>query len=199
MSFEHYYAGSQNPEDVEILESVLKLYAGQSCRFVEIGVLTGQTARGIKQFCDQNGVALEYWGIDPVSPEAHGKPREPFPGAHFIQGDSIESFHLLPKLGFDVVLVDGCHCLNHVILDTYHYEGRVFKDGGWMLFHDTNPAIQQTMKDPHGPNIPQFYNSVRAAHEMIAFPFWPWKLRMETPANPLRKWGGMTAYQATDD
>lgn len=196
MSFEHYYAGSQNPEDVEILESVLKLYAGKPCRFVEIGVLTGQTSRGIKQFCDENGVALEYWGIDPVSPETHGKSRDPFPGACFIQGDSAESFHLVPPR-LDVVLSDGCHCINHVILETFHYGFRVI-DGGWLLFHDTGPRIQQTMPDPHGPNIPEFHNSVRAAHDLIGFPFWPWRLRMEVDSGN-GKWGGLSAYRKEPD
>lgn len=199
MSFEHYYAGSQNPEDVEILESVLKLYAGQTCRFVEIGVLTGQTARGIKQFCDENGVALEYWGIDPVSPEHYHQPREPFPGAHFIQGDSAESFHLVPPR-VDVVLCDGCHCINHVILETIHYGSRVVS-GGSMLFHDTNSLIQQKMRDPHGPDIPQFYNSVLAAHQLLRFPFSPWRLVSSTIMRLDRNWGGMTAYSkvAYDD
>lgn len=195
MSFDNYYAGSQNPEDVEVLESVLKLYAGKPCRFLEIGVLTGQTARGIKQFCDENGIALEYWGIDPVSPETHNQPREPFPGAHFVQGDSAEVFHLVPK-ELDVVLSDGCHCVNHVILETVHYGGRV-NPNGFMLFHDTSPAIQQAMRDPHGPDIPEFYNSVLAAHAVIGFPQtgnWPWRHRKESRGRG-RVWGGMTAYQ----
>lgn len=197
MSFEHYYAGSQNPEDVEILESVLKLYAGKPCRFVEIGVLTGQTARGIKQFCDENGVALDYWGIDPVGPEKYNQPRIPFPGAHFIQGDSAESFHVPPP-PLDVVLCDGCHCINHVMLETIHFGSRV-ENGGWMLFHDTNLFIQQSMRDPHGPDISQFYNSVIRAHELLRFPFYPWRLIRETLDRPDRKWGGMKAYRKWSD
>lgn len=197
MSFEHYYAGSQNPEDVEILESVLKSYSGKPCRFLEIGVLTGQTARGIKQFCDENKVALEYWGIDPVSPETHNQPREPFPGAHFVQGDSVESFHLVP-LDLDIVLCDGCHCINHVMLETIHYGDRTV-NGGWLLFHDTNECIQHTMRDPHGPDISQFYNSVNRAHELLKFPFYPWRRRMETTDNHLRKWGGMSAFRKEQD
>lgn len=194
MSFEHYYSGSQNPEDVEVLESVLKLYSGMPCRFVEIGVLTGQTARGIKRFCDEHGIVLEYWGIDSVSPETHNQPREPFPGANFVQGDSVESFHI-PLPPFDVVLVDGCHCINHVMLETIHYGSRV-KEGGWMLFHDTNPLIQHSMREPHGPDISQFYNSVERAHELLGFPdIYPWALLLNTLPRPDRKWGGMKAYR----
>jgi len=192
VSYENFYAGSQNPEDVEILESVLKLYSGRSCRFLEIGVLTGQTARGIKQFCDENGVALDYWGIDPVSPEKYDKPREPFQGAHFIQGDSAESFHLVPE-NLDVVLSDGCHCVNHVILETLHYGAKV-DENGFMLFHDTNPAIQQTMRDPHGSDIPQFYNSVLEAHRILEFPRYPWSFYGHRSESG-RPWGGITAYR----
>lgn len=196
MSFEHYYAGSQNPEDVEVLESVLKLYAGKPCRFLEIGVLNGQTARGVKQFCDENKIALEYWGIDINGPEFHGQPNPPFAGANFIKGDSAEVFHLVPE-ELDVVLSDGCHCINHVILETLHYGKKVVR-GGFMLFHDTSPSIQQTMRDPHGPNIPEFHNSVEVAHGLMEFPniHWRWH-QASTDHVPVerRNWGGMIAYR----
>ena len=180
--------GAQQPEDIEVLEMVLSRYRGTLMRFVEIGIHVGSTARGIKEYCDLNRVHLEYWGIDPVVPD----PNPPFPGAHFIHGPSEESFHLAPDR-IDVVLIDGCHCVNHVILDTYQYGARVMP-GGFMLFHDVNPRIQHTMKDPHGPNIPQFYNSVLEAHLMIGFPFRNWKLLAEKWNNDA-PWGGMAAYQ----
>lgn len=193
MSYEHYHKESQHPEDVEVLEWALGHYKGQPCRFLEIGVLNGQTARGIKQFCDENKIELEYWGIDPVSPEKWGCPREPFPGANFIQGDSAESFHLAEG-PFEVALIDGCHCVNHVILDTIHYGAKVAY-GGYLLFHDTNPEIQNTMRDPHGPDIWQFHNSVLEALTMIRFPTELWHYAKDSDHVEGRKWGGMTCFR----
>jgi hypothetical protein len=182
--------GAQQPKDVEVLEKVMSYYHGKPMKFLEIGIHVGSTARGIKEYCDRHEISLDYWGIDPVIPD----PNPPFPGAHFVCGASDESFHLVP-LGLDVVLVDGCHCVNHVILDTVHYGFRVL-NGGFMLFHDVNPSIQQTMKDPHGPNILEFYNSVLLAHQLIGFPFasWGWRLIFQE-WDESAPWGGMAAYR----
>jgi cephalosporin hydroxylase len=191
--YDHFYPGSQHPEDVEVLVLVLKNFLSRPCRLLEIGVLTGQTARGLKNICEHFDIELEYWGIDVLSPETHNQPRKPFPGAHFVQGDSAESAHLVPD-SFDVVISDSCHCLNHVILETHLYGSKVVS-GGFIIYHDTNPAIQQTMRDPHGPDVPAFYNSVLAAFTMMNFPFPPWALYEKSLPVPGRKFGGMTAFQ----
>jgi hypothetical protein len=107
-------------------------------------------------------------------------------------GDSAEVFHKIPY-GLDVALIDGCHCVNHVILDTIHYGDRV-NVGGFMMFHDTAWHIQQTMRDPHGPDIPEFHNSVLKAHTLMGFPFKNWELFAEG-ADTKAPWGGVTAYR----
>lgn len=163
--------GALNTIDVSLLELVLSQFNYKAMKLLEIGVYSGYTAIGISQYCRVNHIDLEYWGMDNGA-ICEGK--KPFDEAHFIKGDSAESFHLVPN-DFDVVFIDGCHCINHVILDTFHY-GQKVKPGGFMLFHDTSPELQQTMRDPHGPNIPEFHNSVTAAHRLIKFPFPPWIL-----------------------
>lgn len=192
--YEHFYPGSQHPEDVEVLVNVMHEYQLKRCELLEIGVLTGQTARGLKCVADEFGTDLIYTGIDPVSPETHNKPRIPFPGAEFIQMDSLEAYHILFPRMFDVVICDGCHCFNHVVMETLLY-GSMVKPGGWMVFHDTNPAIQQTMKDPHGPPIPAFCNSVLAAHSFLNFPTPGWKKVYESQYGKDRQWGGFIAYR----
>lgn len=192
--YRHFYPGSQTPADVKVITDVLHEYQLKSCNLVEVGILTGQTARGIKAICENLGIRLDYTGVDPVSPETHNHPREPFHGARFMQMDSLEAVHSFSPYALDVVLIDGCHCFNHVILETVLFADKV-KPGGWMLFHDTQDDIQGTMRDPHGPDRPEFYNSVNAALRFINFPFarkWEQVHRSQTPGHP---WGGMTAFQ----
>lgn len=188
---------SQTKIDAEIIEEVLAS-ASKDRDFImvlEIGTYQGDTSREIKRWCDEHGKKLGFWGMDAgLHPEFTSglTPPVPFPGAIMITGDSAESFRMVPY-GLDVVLVDGCHCVNHVILDTIHYGARVAQ-GGFMMFHDTAWHIQQTMRDPHGPDIPEFYNSVNAAHLLMRFPTDNWELFAEG-FDKHAKWGGMTVYR----
>ena len=161
-----------------------------SAYIVEIGVHVGGTARGFRKWADSNGVDLCYFGIEAG---AICKPEVPFEGANLIIGDSAEVFDQIPHLGFDLVFVDGCHCLNHAMLDTIHYS-KLVRPGGFLVFHDTAPHVQQTMKDPHGPNIPAFHNSVNLGLDMIRFPWPPWNMLMDVfdSGSPL---GGMRVYR----
>lgn len=188
---------SQTKADVALLEKALlwTVQGGMKLRVLEIGTYAGDTSREIKRWADERHIELVFIGIDNGShPSFAGGvlPGAPFPEATMIYGDSAEVFHLVPT-GLDLVLVDGCHCINHVILDTLHYGAKV-RLGGVMLFHDTSPEIQQTMKDPHGPDIPEFHNSVVAAHRLMGFPTPNWKLlaRAYEPGAP---WGGMSVYE----
>jgi hypothetical protein len=183
--------GALTKTDAFALECVLSHYAGKPCRLLEIGVHGGDTARGIRDFMAAQGSVLEYWGMDNGSHPDH-LTLKPFPEANFINGDSAESFHLVPDK-LDVVLVDGCHCFNHVVLDTLHYGERVVP-GGLLLFHDITPLAQQTMRDPHGPDIPEFHNSVLEAHRRMGFPFDNWT-EQAFAFDGEAKWGGMAVYQ----
>lgn len=182
--------GSQTDVDVDLIFRTLALAInGNSLRFLEVGVFGGDTARGVKDWCERNTLRLEYWGIDNA---AQGANIPPFSEASYILGDSAEVFHLVPY-GLDAVLIDGCHCANHVILDTIHYGSRV-RSGGYLIFHDTSPEIQYTMKDPHGPNIPEFHNSVLLAHKLMCWPLPGWAeefsgYKLGAP------WGGVTVYR----
>lgn len=143
-------------------------------KFLEIGMWKGLTARGLKSFVEANGGTLDYWGIDPGILE---EPVSPFDGAHFVVGGSEVVFHLVPD-DFDVILVDGNHSRNAVILDTFNYAPKVV-NCGFMLFHDTNPKCQRTGYEYTGPKIPEFGICVREAWDMIGWPWQPWTLWMD--------------------
>jgi hypothetical protein len=180
--------GALNKVDVEILEKSLARYIGKPMTLLEVGIHTGTTARGIKEFCDRNWIKLTYFGVDVNAPEIC----PPFDGANFVRGDSAEVFHLVPS-ELDVVFIDGCHCRNHVVLDTLNY-GEKVKLGGLMLFHDCSSEIAHTMRDPHGPNIPEFYNSVLAAHRLLKFPSINWELLFSDYERG-HQYGGINVYR----
>ena len=180
--------GALNSVDVQILEEVLSKYSERPLRFLEVGIHVGSTARGIADYCNRNAIGLEYWGVDAVKPDVC----PPFPGASFVHGDSAEVFHLVPR-GFDIAFIDGCHCRNHVILDTLNYGDRV-SHWGYLLFHDCSPEIQQSMRDPHGPNIPQFHNSVLEAHKLMGFPGRQWE-HVRSGYEHGHQYGGIDVYR----
>lgn len=181
--------GALTQKDIGVLESVLLDYRGRSLRLLEIGIHTGTTARGIRDFCTKQGTTLQYFGLDNGA-QCSGEP--PFEGATVIIGDSVESAHLLPDK-FDVVIVDGDHSFNHVILDTVIYGEKVV-NGGFILHHDIAPHIQQTMREGHGPDVPRFYNSVNAALEAIHWPWYGWA-HCVSDWDTQVAWGGMSAHR----
>lgn len=159
---------------------------------IETGVHMGGTARGFLQWANKHNIDLVYFGVEAG---AICQPTVPFEGANLIIGDSVEVYEQIPKLvpGFDLVFLDACHCLNHVMLETILYS-RFVRPGGFLVFHDTAPHIQQTMKDPHGPNTPAFHNSVNLALDTIGFPWMPWAL-VADHYDQESKIGGMRAYR----
>lgn len=176
--FDRYGAILQ--EDVEILEECLftalaESLADRPLRVLEIGMHDGGTARGIEAFVKSSDATLDYYGIDPDLGKT--RPRYVPAGGKVIIGDSAEVFNQVPD-EIDLVWVDGCHCMNHVILDTIHYEKKV-RDGGFMCFHDVNPVGQGQEHQYHGPVIPEFGLATDMAHKAIRFPWAPWLLFKE--------------------
>ena len=164
------------PSDADVLESCCEmiLRIKKEVKILEIGMWKGITAQGLKRFIEAHGGTIDYWGMDPGLLE---QPEIPFPGARAIKGKSEECFHLVPN-DFDLIFVDGNHSRNAVILDTYNYEGKV-ANGGFLVYHDTNPRGQHTGYEYDGPHIPQFGIAVREAWDMMDWPWPPWQLFME--------------------
>lgn len=176
--FDRY--GAILEEDVEILEECLMVAlmetgAERSLRVLEIGMHDGGTARGIEKYVNGLDAKLAYWGIDPD--KGLTRPRYAPKDATVIIGDSAEVFNQVPD-DLDLVWVDGCHCLNHVVLDTIHYAKKV-RTGGFICFHDVNPVGQGQEHQYHGPVIPEFGLAIDMAHKAIQFPWSPWLLFKE--------------------
>ena len=155
--------GLLHPHEARFLADSLDLAAaefGPPLRVVEIGVFEGKTSRGMYHHL---GGHIDYTGIDnnadlQVSP--------PFPGAKIITGDSAELYPFAPR-GIHFLLIDGCHCVNHWMLDFLHY-GDLVATNGYVWCHDTDPAMQGLDRQKHGPEHPDYYCAVREGMRLIA-------------------------------
>lgn len=112
-------------------------------RFLEIGVCGGGTVAGVARRCKQIDVPLFASGVDCLE---HYKP-DPnlFPELpadyKFYQGDSMDQWRNIPDK-FNLLLVDGCHCVIHAMCDFLNYSP-LLTVGGYAMFHDTAVAIDQ--------------------------------------------------------
>lgn len=188
--------GSITNADAEVMDAtILKLLLMLRIKVLEIGMFRGGTGLGIKNFAALHGLEVKYWGVDAGY---INDPVIPFDGATVIKGKSEEVVDDLPD-DFHLIFVDGCHCRNHVILDTFNYSEKVVP-GGFMVFHDTHPLEQGIGRQPCGDLInsdkPRFCTNVLNTFEIIHWPWPPWVLFME---NYDREWniGGMRSYQKT--
>lgn len=189
-----YFTSLTKTDQDSLLHLITSVKRNGSLKFLEIGTFGGATARGIKHFCDQRGVELEYWGIDSAAHPGFNssfQPGPPFPGAKFVLGDSAEVFMQVED-DYDAIFLDACHCFNHVILETVHYHKRV-RLGGTLIYHDTGDHVQHKYRDPHGPEHHYFYNSVIAALEAIRWPWPGWEVILDRADNK-EGYGGITAF-----
>lgn len=166
---------SLTPTDVAVLNKAMSAAMPRECRalrVLEIGVFYGSTARGIRDLCKRNSVLLFYVGVDDGSHPnfRHSPPMDwPWP-TNVVKGESWNVFQNVPD-DFDLVIIDGNHSGNAVILDTALYRNKVRK-GGLIMFHDTGPHCQQLMPEQNAPDDPWWRNSVNEALALIE---WPWK------------------------
>lgn len=178
--------GALNFDDVMLLEAALNMAGAKgTLSFLEIGVHDGETAQGVKKFCDARKIELSYTGIDIKKPN----PCPSFEGAKFIQGES-EYVFAKTEFQYDIIFIDACHCLNHVMLDILNYNEKVGWKG-YMLFHDTSMYVQGKVPDHHGPV--ELHCRVRDAMAKIGWPFNGFKLIAETFRQE-HTFGGMQLY-----
>lgn len=179
--------GELTKTDAELLERVLGGYRiGSTLNYLEIGVWHGETTVGIINYCKANRIKINCTGIDVnfIGYPGHlvvGKSEDVWP---FVTGE------------FDIVFVDGCHCLSHVICDAVIYGAKV-KPDGFMLFHDTAPHLQhvQTNEWVHpDSDSPAFKTATLDALKLLGWPNNQWSLWGEV-FDPNSNIGGMTAFQ----
>ena len=101
--------------------------------FLEIGVFGGGTVTGVVNRCKENGWFVHAAGVD--FPEWKPNP-VPFPEYEFYPTDSMDAWRDIPSRSFNLLFVDGCHCVNHAMSDFLNYSPFVVKNG-YCLFHDT--------------------------------------------------------------
>lgn len=167
------------------LEEVVTRFSNPT--IVEIGVRDGSTARGIDQLLRPRH--FTYIGID--STRDLGQLTAPFPGARIIVGDSAEVYGELTQ-DIHFVLVDGCHCINHVILDFFHY-GRKLVKGGLLAMHDAAPGMQGKDYQGHGPRTPDFHVATTRGLEIInPLNTGLWSLHSQSA---FVDWGGTTIFR----
>ena len=177
--------------DALVLEDTLEqLSPLGKIKFLEIGIYQGQTGVGIQRWCSERCISLEWWGID------SGRDIDPktlkWPWATIVKGNSDEVYPVIPN-DFDAILIDGCHCRNHIILDTYNYSPKVVP-GGFLLFHDTSPSAQGNDFQGHGPNTHEFHISALEAFKMIGWPHWGWTIFRDCYDKSIPS-GGMRSYR----
>lgn len=103
-----------------------------SLRFLEVGVFTGDTARGVARYSNSIGCPVNAAGVDFVEYTPVPPPECPYV---FYDGDSMDQWRRVHGR-FNLLFVDGCHCVNHSMTDFLNYSP--FVDvGGYCLFHDT--------------------------------------------------------------
>lgn len=177
--------------DAGLIAGALDLVVEQfpSPVIVEIGIWDGATSRAIASHV-AGRVDYSYWAVD----SGKDQPAQPpFPGANMVVGDSIEVYDRVPpRIHF--LLIDGCHCVNHAILDFMHYGARVVH-GGLVVLHDSGVEMQGKDYQGHGPQAPDFHVAVRRAVDMMgldADPRW-----IKTDESDTENWGGAIAYQRT--
>lgn len=164
-----------------------------SLSVLELGVFYGSTARGIKEWCDGRNVNLTYLGVDDGSHPnfQHSRPADwPYPNS-VKRGATWDVHREIPD-GWDLVIVDANHSGNAVILDTVIYQAKV-RPGGWMLFHDTAPHIQQTMKEQNAPSDLWWSNSVNEALKLLRWPWDGWVI-VSDDYDPTATFGGFRSY-----
>lgn len=137
--------GSMSETEFDLMDRIIDRIKSEfnEVRFLEIGVCGGGTVAGVARRCKEIGCQFLGSGVDCL--EAYKPDPNLFPELKenyaFYCGDSMDMWRNIPA-GFNLLLVDGCHCVNHSMCDFLNYSPLVIV-GGYCLFHDTALPLQQ--------------------------------------------------------
>lgn len=194
--------GYVTPTDIDTLEramarAVSRLKGRRPMRVLEVGTCAGDTSRGMRAYlASLEVVDLDFWGVDSQRDMPSGPP---FAGAHMVIGESVEVYHQVPG-EFDFIFIDGCHCINHVMLDFLHY-GDKLAELGVLAFHDASPLAQRKCDyQGHGPRLETDFGTacrealrkLGLAHTLRA----DWRL-VEEAWDATADWGGVAVFERT--
>lgn len=200
--------GLMHLDDIAVVEKSLthvgELFGHRTddpLRIVEIGIWDGSSTREMSQFITGTlGIKqYEHWTLDKclLAGGLNGTPA--FEGCKSLVGDSLDLAPTVPD-GISLLLIDGCHCLYHVLGDFALYSPKVSL-GGLILFHDVNPKLDQNWRQYqyHGDTARrESYVSVRMALSRLGL--LPLRRRdyfvfAEGAGTVETWWGGMMAFK----
>jgi hypothetical protein len=197
--------GLMSMYDVLFWEQMLKRLAHRfvnQISMLEIGVQGGVTTAGTAEWCEANKVHFSWVGVD--LPGAG--PKYEMPSHWQFIGEPSEYAYTNPRftgigqLGFHILLIDGCHCANHVALDFLNFSPHLYEDG-ICVFHDSVDHLKWVgLSHPgshqgHGPTHADFGIGVRAGIKKVGLlegKLFGWKLIGEQAQGEVQ---GMMAFQ----
>jgi len=132
--------GNMAPAEYDLLDRIILRIKAEfgSLSFLEIGVCDGGCLRGVYERAQEINCPIRAAGVDCLE---HYKPNPMPPNYTFYCGDSMDQWRNI-KTTFSLILIDGCHCVNHSMCDFLNYSPLLVM-GGYCLFHDTAIAINQ--------------------------------------------------------
>ena len=175
------------------LRQLLQRFEGP-LHVLEVGIAAGRTSLGMKEFVEGSGRQIVWVGVDN---RRVGPVVSPFEGATLVLGSSEIVCSQIPS-GQHLVFIDGCHCLNHVILDVINYGEKVVP-GGMMMLHDTGFPNQGQVQEVSCPIAVQGVNKCvvevrEAVRKLGLFDNHPhWKLLVD--AGPASLYGGVMTFE----
>lgn len=110
-------------------------------RFLEVGVFGAVTAAGVVNRCAEIGCPVYCAGVDIMPLHGPG----PLPDYAYYQEDSMDAWRKVTGT-FNLLFIDGCHCVVHSTCDFLNYSPFV-EVGGYCLFHDTALREGQSTQD----------------------------------------------------
>lgn len=153
--------GMMTNTDYKTMDKTLELVSRETGQIVtiEIGVNSGRTSRGIRDFF--KGRDHHHIGID--NKRDFDMP-SPFPECEFIVGDSLHVHKLVKDDSAHFLLIDGNHNYFYTIADFLHFAPKV-KKGGYIAFHDCGAHIpeKQDYQGVGDINDPDMYIQCRKA------------------------------------
>ncbi len=101
-------------------------------RMLEIGVFNADTVRGVYRRGKEIDCPVQCSGVDWVFYDPNPSPD---PNYDFHAGDSMDAWRTINQR-YNLLVVDGCHCIAHSSQDFLNYSPFVVVNG-YCLFHDT--------------------------------------------------------------
>jgi predicted O-methyltransferase YrrM len=167
--------GHMCPDEHERLMALVRDAAASGrLRILEIGVAEGKTGTAMMRTAIEAGADVTYVGVD-----LNTWQRAEFPdivrngcNLHFIEGQSQGAVAQVKAISatFDVVLIDGCHCLKCATADRDLYAPMV-AEGGYLVFHDTRRPLEDLSAQPgshhRGHGVRPVYDETKAREEWV--------------------------------